>query len=64
MSLLDLEVDWQPGCGEVGFKCLKHVLGIGMSWVPLDAGTQTHTAKVLDHELSLVKTLPIRGSGK
>ena len=45
VSLPDLEVDWQPGLVAVGFKVLKHVLGIVMSWVPLDAGAQTHTTK-------------------
>ena len=64
MSLPDLEVDGQPGWVAVGFEGLKHVLGFGVPWIPLEAGAQTHTASGLDRELALVKPLPVRGSGR
>lgn len=59
VSLLDLEVDCQAGsvagCFESpGFQC---------ALVPLEAGTKTHTASVLDHEPSMFKPLMVRGSG-
>ena len=64
VSLPDLEVDGQPGWVAVGVKFLKHFLGFGVPWVPLEAGTQTHTASGLDRELATVKPLPVRGSGR
>lgn len=59
MCLPDLAVDGQPGGVAVGFEGLKHVLGVGVPWVPLEAGAQTRTASGLDREkLALVKPFP------
>ena len=60
---LAFAVDWQPGWREVCFEYLRLSLGFGMAWVLPEAGAETHTTLVLNHELAMLKSLTVGGLG-
>ena len=62
-----LRLGWigrQPDRVTVALESLRDSLGIGMPWVPPEAGEETHTASVLNGELAIFKPLTVGALGR